>query len=204
MNQAPVILVGAGGHALVLLDALVLSGRQVLGLVDADQARHGSEILGFRVLGDDEVLRRHGPGSVQLVNAVGSVRSMQQRKRIYDTFVGQGHSFASVVHPTATVSQHAVISAGAQVMAGSVIQARARIGENSIINTGATIDHGCQVGAHVHVAPGVTLSGDVTIGDESHIGVGATVVQGVRIGTGCMVTAGAVVVNDLADGRTQR
>lgn len=206
MNALPVIVIGAGGHALVLLDALVESGRKVLGLVDNEASLQGGTLLGFRVLGGDDALGRYDRTSVELVNAIGSasVRRLERRRRVYETFVGQGHAFASVVHPSAVVSRHAVLARGAQVMAGAVVQAQASIGENSIVNTHASIDHGCRIGAHVHIAPGATLSGDVTVGDETHIGVGATVVQRVRIGTRCQLDAGAVAKSNLADGERQR
>jgi sugar O-acyltransferase (sialic acid O-acetyltransferase NeuD family) len=199
MSGAPVILVGAGGHALVLLDALALNGTEILGLVDTESSLKDRKILGFSILGGDEVLRRHAPGSVCLVNAIGSVRSMSQRKQVYERFRREGHAFASVLHPSVTVSRHAVLANGVQIMAGAVVQPCASIGEDTIVNTGATVDHDCRIGAHVHLAPGVTLSGGVHIGDETHIGAGATIIQGVQIGARCTVGAGAVVLRNVAD-----
>jgi UDP-perosamine 4-acetyltransferase len=200
MSDAPVILLGAGGHALVLLDALALSGTRILGLVDTDASLADRKILGFPILGGDEVLRRHAPGSVRLVNAIGSVRSMSQRKLVYEKFRREGHAFASVLHPSVTVSRHAVLANGVQIMAGAVVQPCASIGEDTIVNTGATVDHDCRIGAHVHIAPGATLSGGVHIGDETHIGAGATIIQGVHVGARCTVGAGAVVLTDVAAG----
>jgi len=202
MSGIPVILVGAGGHARVLLDALSLLRAVILGLVDADPALTGRKVLGFEVLGGDEALRQHAPGTVQLVNAIGSARSMARRRSVYESLRQAGHSFAGVVHPGATVSRHAAAAESAQIMAGAIVQACASIGENTIVNTGATVDHDCRIGAHVHLAPGVTLSGDVLVGDETHVGAGATVIQGVRIGARCTVAAGAVVLGDVADGKT--
>jgi len=202
MSDIPVILVGAGGHARVLLDALSLSRAVILGLVDADPALVGRQVLGFEILGGDEALRRHAPGTVRLVNAIGSVSSTGRRRLVYESWRHAGHSFASVFHPSAIVSGHAVPAAAVQIMAGAVVQACATIGENTIVNTGATVDHECKVGAHVHLAPGVTLSGNVQVGDETHVGAGATVIQGVRIGARCTVAAGAVVLGDVADGST--
>ena len=198
--STPLIVVGAGGHARVLLDALALCGAKVIGLVDADASLRNRDVMGIPILGDDEVLRRHAPGSVELVNAIGSVGSMRLRKSVYEKLRGAGHVFASVFHPRATVSPHASFAAGAQIMAGAVVQPGARLGEDTIVNTGATVDHDCVVGAHVHVAPGVTLSGNVSIGAETHVGAGATVIQGVRIGARCTVGAGAVVLHDVRDG----
>jgi len=199
-TELPMILVGAGGHALVLLDALALTRAVVLGLIDTDASAAGRQLLGYEVLGGDEVLRNHAPGTVRLVNAIGSTGSMERRRSVYESLRGAGHSFASVLHPSAVVSQHAVMAIGVQIMAGAVVQARARIGENTIVNTGATVDHDCTIGAHVHAAPGVTLSGNVQVGDETHVGAGATVIQGVRIGARCTVGAGAVVLSNVADG----
>jgi UDP-perosamine 4-acetyltransferase len=202
MSHPALLLIGAGGHARVLLDALLLVGAEVLGLLDADPALAGGKVLGYPVLGGDELLRQRKPGSVALVNAIGSTKSMARRRTLYMQLLAQGHLFASVRHPSAVVSRHAATEDGAQIMAGVVIQAGAHIGENSIVNTGATVDHDCQVGAHVHVAPGVTLSGGVQVGDETHIGCGAAVIQGVRIGARCTVAAGAVVLADVPDGST--
>lgn len=200
--EMPVILIGAGGHALVLLDALVLTRTVVLGLIDTDASATGRQLLGYVVLGGDDVLRNHAPGTVRLVNAIGSVGSMDRRRSVYESLRGAGHAFASVLHPSAIVSRHAVAATGVQIMAGAVVQVRARIGENTIVNTGATVDHDCSIGAHVHLAPGVTLSGNVQVGDETHVGAGATVIQGVRIGARSTVAAGAVVLSDVADGTT--
>jgi len=87
-------------------------------------------------------------------------------------------------------------------MAGAVVQAGCRIGENVIVNTRASIDHDCDIEAHAHVAPGAVLSGCVHVGERAHIGAGATVIQGLTIGAGAIVGAGAVVVDGIPDGVT--
>lgn len=200
----PVILIGAGGHARVLLDALELNGAKVLGLVDADASLANRDVMGYPVLGNDDVLAQYAPGSVELVNAIGSVDSMQRRRSVYENLRRTGHAFASVIHPRATLSRHAQMAAGVQVMAGAVVQPGASLGENTIVNTGATVDHDCRVAAHVHIAPGVTLSGNVQVGEETHVGAGATVIQGVRIGARCLIAAGAVVTDGVRDGASMK
>lgn len=202
MTGAPIILVGAGGHALVLLDALLLSRAEVLGLVDSDPRRAGHKVLGVPVLGGDEVLARHSPQTVQLINAIGSAGRVEQRRSVYERLRSSGYVFARVLHPSAVVSTHAVAAAGIQIMAGALVQTRAVIGENTIVNTGAIVEHECEIGAHCHVAPGATLCGNVRVGEQTHVGAGATVIQGVRIGARCTVAAGAVVLADVAEGET--
>ncbi len=195
----PVFILGAGGHARVLLDCLRLSGVQVLGLLDADPAKHGLEILGTRVLGGEDLLESCDPGTVALVNAVGSVKSMEVRAAVYERFASRGFNFPVVRHPSAVVAEDAAIGAGVHLLAGSVVITGSEIGENTIVNTKASVDHDGRIGAHVHLAPGVTLSGGVRVGERTHIGTGASVVQFVTIGSRCLVAAGAVVVADVPD-----
>lgn len=198
----PVIILGGGGHAKVLIEALRASGVTVLGITDADPAKRGTSVLGVPVLGDDAEVERRAPGSVLLVNGVGSVDRPKARTALFNAFKAKGYSFATVLHPAAVIASDAVLGEGAQVMAGAVIQPGCSIGENVIINTRVSVDHDCSIGPHAHLAPGVTLSGEVHIGSGSHIGTGAVVVQGVRIGSGCLVAAGAVVVADVHEEAT--
>lgn len=200
MKKLPVILIGAGGHAKELLDALDLSGMEVIGLTDLDASRAGQQVGGVPILGGDEALSKHKPKTVWLVNAVGSVGSMSARRAVHEKFSRQGFIFANVIHPAATVSRRAILQPGVQILAGSVVQADATIALNAIVNAGAIVEHDCFVGAHVHLAPGVTLSGAVRVGEATHVGTGATIIQSVQVGRGCTIAAGAVVIGDVPDG----
>jgi len=196
----PVIVLGAGGHAKVLIDALQACSVPVWGILDNDLAKQGGEILGVPVRGTDEKLSDWAPHEVLLVNALGSIEAPLPRANLYQRMRARGYSFLSVVHPSAVVSPHARLGEGVQIMAGAVVQAGARLGDDSLVNTGARIDHDCVLDEHVHVAPGVTLSGEVTVGGHTHIGTGATVIQGIHIGSRCLVAAGAVVIHHVPDG----
>jgi sugar O-acyltransferase (sialic acid O-acetyltransferase NeuD family) len=200
LNQLPCVLIGAGDHARVLLDCLGRLGMTVLGCVDADSTLDGTTVGGAKVLGQDSVIADYAVGSIALVNAIGSTRSVERRRSVYAAFKGRGHAFLTVVHPSATVGASVELGEGVQVMAGAVLQAGTRIGANSIVNTGSIVDHSCVVGAHVHLAPGCVLSGGITIGEQTHIGTAAAVIQGVKIGSHCLVAAGAVVIDDVPDG----
>ncbi|MEI7818263.1 MAG: acetyltransferase [Desulfuromonadales bacterium] len=203
MNM-PVIILGAGGHAKVLIDSLLTASAVIVGIVDPDPALIGVKILSVPVLGGDDVVNEFPNAEILLVNALGSIGLPIKRKQLFDKFRGIGYKFVKVVHPSAIVASDVVLGAGAQVMAGAVIQTGSRIGINSIINTRASVDHDCIIGDHVHISPGVTISGGVTVGACSHIGTGASVIQGISIGNGCLVAAGAVVTKDISDGEKVR
>ncbi|AMV71855.1 acetyltransferase [Desulfuromonas carbonis] len=196
----PVIILGAGGHAKVLIGAMLATSAVIKGVVDSNTALVGSRILGVPVLGGDDVVAEFNPSQIRLVNGVGSIGLPVLRQRLYERFKILGYDFATVVHPSAVVASDVVIGEGAQVMAGTVIQPGSQIGCNTIINTRASVDHDCIISDHVHISPGVTFSGGVDVGAGSHIGTGATLIQGVSIGRGCLVSAGAVVVKDISAG----
>jgi sugar O-acyltransferase (sialic acid O-acetyltransferase NeuD family) len=198
----PVVVVGAGGHGVVVAAALRAAGCEVIGFVDSDPAKRGATHGNLSVLGDDAVLRRYSPGAVQLANGIGSTRSTARRRDVFVRFTSEGWSFVTVVHPKAVVSEWARLEAGAQVMAGAVVQPGAVIGVNAIVNTAAVVDHDCVIEAHCHIAPGATLSGGVHVGEMSHVGTGATIIEGRRLGAGTLVGAGAVVVRDSRAGET--
>jgi UDP-perosamine 4-acetyltransferase len=195
----PVLIIGGGGHAKVLIEALKLRSTTILGIIDADSTRVGTEVSGIRIIGDDSVLSGYKAEKVLLVNGIGSVKVPKTRSSVFEKFRVQGFSFATVIHPSAVVATDAVLGEGVQIMAGAVIQPGSDIGANTIVNTNASVDHDCVIGNHVHLSPGVTLSGEVHIGSTVHIGTGATVIQGVKIGNNSLVGAGSVVVHDVSN-----
>lgn len=198
----PVIVVGSGGHAAVVADALIESDVPVIGFVDNDPARHGAVLCGLPVLGSESVLDGHTPDAVSLANGIGGVSPEGPRRPVQTRLESRGWNFVMVRHPSATVSRFAVIGPSAQLLAGCIVQANANIGTGAIVNTGAVVEHDVKLGDFVHLAPRAVLCGAAVVGDGSHIGAGAVVRQRVRLGARTMVGAGAVVVADFAGDST--
>lgn len=197
-----VIILGCGGHAKVLIEALRCMQVPVAGIVDVNPALKGSAFCGVTVLGSDDDLLEYPPETVLLVNGVGSVRQPQRRSALFEELRRKGYRFQTVVHPSAVVASDARLGEGAQIMAGVVVQPGVSVGENVILNTRASVDHDCVIGDHAHIAPGVTLSGAVSVGRGTHLGTGATVIQGISIGSCSLVAAGSLVIRDVPDGVT--
>ncbi|MFH1070333.1 MAG: acetyltransferase [Candidatus Glassbacteria bacterium] len=201
MIDKPVILLGAGGHARVLVDLLRKTGTVMAAVsVGNSGEADGNRFQGLEMMLDSDLPGRFGPDEVYLVNGLGSTGKNDRRQELFAHFKDLGFEFATLLHPSAIVAADVVPGEGSQIMAGVVVQAGCRIGKNSILNTACSVDHDCRLGDHVHIAPGATLCGEVVIGDGTLIGAGATVIQGIKVGTGCLVAAGAVVVRDLPDG----
>jgi sugar O-acyltransferase (sialic acid O-acetyltransferase NeuD family) len=193
--------IGAGGHAKVLLEALLAQGDvEVVGLLDSDPELKGSKVLGVPVLGGDELLEQlHKDGVRHAFMGVGGIGDNSMRSRLFEWVKKSGFELISVRHATAVVSPSSHIGEGTCLCPGAIVGAGARLGLNVIVNTGAIVEHDCDLGDHVHVASGAVLAGGVSVGAGAHIGAGATVRQGVRIGRNAIVAMGAAVVDDVPD-----
>lgn len=191
------VIIGGGGHALSIADAL--SQRQ-LPLLGYTAPQNGGDLLpGVRWLGDDVALSALDTDKLRLVNGIGSSgRGMTQRRNAYLRLRDAGLRFAEVRHPSAYLSPLLTqLGPAHQVLAGAMVNAGVRCGENVLINSGAVVEHGCTLGSHCHVASGAVLCGNVTLGDAVHVGAGATVIQGLTIGSGAVIAAGAVITQDV-------
>lgn len=188
-SNAPVSVLGGGGHAKVVVAALQAAGHTVEAIFDDDPAQAGRDVLGVTVAGPIEAFARV-PGP-----AVLGIGSNAVRKRLAERFPDV--PWISLVHPRAWVHESAVLGAGSVVMAGAVVQPDTVIGPHAIINTGATVDHECELGAYVHVAPGCHLAGNVCAGEGAFLGIGSACIPGVNVGAWAQIGAGAVVIRDV-------
>jgi sugar O-acyltransferase (sialic acid O-acetyltransferase NeuD family) len=183
-----VVVVGAGGHAKVLISTLAACGLSVAAVVDDDDTKWGTEVQGTRV---GRIEREIGGRGI-----VGIGDNAQRREMARSLSL----QWQTVVHPSAYVHPSAKLGRGTVVFAGAVVQPDAVIGDHVIVNTGATVDHDCVVGDYAHLAPGVHLAGSVHVGTGAFLGIGSVVSPGVRIGRWATLGAGAVAIRDVADG----
>lgn len=197
--KKPIIILGAGGHASVLIDTLYANEEEIIGILTPEVIE---DWCGIPIIGDDEKVKEYSSDQVLLVNSIGSVKNPTLRAKVYRSFKNKGYKFANVIHPSAVISSSIKLSEGTQIMAGAIIQPGVQIGENVIVNTKASIDHDCVIGNNVHIAPGATISGGVEIGDNVHIGTGAVIIQNIRIEENSVVGAGAVVIRNVHLGET--
>jgi sugar O-acyltransferase (sialic acid O-acetyltransferase NeuD family) len=195
----PLVLFGAGGHAVVIQELVRLLGTHEVAAVVVDEKYlttcrpEFSKALKFTA-NEIPALRKKG-----FKYGFAAVGDNEARVLAGELFEKAGFDRPTLVHPTAIVSPSARIGAGVAILAGAHLGAASSVGDEVILNSGASVDHDCVVGAGVHVCPGATVAGKVKIGAKAWIGVGATVSDLMRIGANCLVGAGSVVVRDLPE-----
>lgn len=192
-NSDPVALLGYSGHAWVVCEAIIASGRLPVGYYDLGPKQSNPFKLAY--LGTDGDITRHGIPNVSFFTAIGD---NTLRRTLTQRLIEGGISLSeAVVHPAATVVPSARVGAAVLVAVRATVGTFAEVEVGAIINTGALVDHECRVGPYAHIAPGAILTGNVTVEEGAFIGAGAVVLPGVKIGKDAIVGAGSVVLRDV-------
>lgn len=201
METYACVILGAGGHARVLIEALRAQGEEgPIAALDIDQEIWGATILGVPVLGGDHLLPElKAAGAGRFAVGLGAVKNNMPRRGLFLQALALGLEPVTVIHPAAWVSPSAELAPGCQIMAGAIVHASARLGSNVVVNTRAVVEHDCIVGEHAHVASGAVVCSGCKLGEGVHIGAGAVVRQVLSIGNWAVVGAGAAVVKDVSD-----
>jgi sugar O-acyltransferase (sialic acid O-acetyltransferase NeuD family) len=199
VSARDVVLVGGGGHARVVAEAIRSRPElfRLLGFVDPSPCAETARRLSLPRLGDDGWL--HAAPAMLVALGVGDVGAPTRRLGAVAS-VGAGREWATIVHAQAWVSPTAMLSAGAVVMAGAAVQSGAQLHAHSLVNTGAIVEHDAVLGQHAQLGPRAAVGGGVVIGARTFVGLGAAIRDHVTLGDDVVVAMGAVVVGDLARG----
>lgn len=183
-----VTLYGASGHAKVVIAILEQNATAVALIIDDNP--NVTQIMGKTVVASSQVALDN------LEEVIIAIGNNKVRKLLSEQL---SVSFATAIHPNATIAKGTAIGAGTVVMAGVVINPESVIGKHCIINTSAVIEHEVRIEDFVHICPRVALAGNVTVGEGTQVGIGAVVIQGITIGKWVMIGAGAVVISNIPD-----
>ncbi len=184
MSGDTFLLVGAGGHAKAIVEAL--ESHALMAYVDSAAAPW---LAAQRIDGDEIALQSAEP--TNFVLGVGGVTpdALKRRFLLFERYLASGRAAPPISHPAARVSASAQIEEGAIILAGAIVQPGAVVGRADIVNTGAIVEHDSQLGAGSHLAPRAVLLGGVTVGRCVMIGAGAIVLPQCEIGDGALVAA---------------
>jgi sugar O-acyltransferase (sialic acid O-acetyltransferase NeuD family) len=198
MSLIPLVLVGGGGHASDVLQAIEV----------CNAAAPTYTVVG--ILADTEVDGRRFVGrGVEHIGTVGDVASIDARyvlclgwpwgrEALAARLAGVAEPAAPIVHPSADVGIGVELGLGSVVLGQAHLSPMVRLGRHSLVSYTASIGHDAKFGDTASVMPGANVSGDVLAGHGVLVGTGASVNEGLRLGNRSRVGAGAVVVADVA------
>lgn len=163
------LILGAGGHGKVVKEvalAMKNASEKVYDRVDFLDDNSG-EAIG-RI--SEAVLYKN-----QYDEAFCGIGNNQFRKNILEKLAVLGYKIPVLIHPTAYVSNTAIIEKGTVVEPKAIVNANTTVGSGSIISVGAIVDH------------------NVIIGDYCHINAGAICKAGSKLEACIKLEAGEVV-----------
>ncbi len=192
------VLIGASGHGKVCAEI-------------AEMSREFDEIV---FLDDDEGLHKCGKYSVEgtsediakfIDNNTSffvSIGNCSHRRRIQEMIESMGGRLTKLIHPSAVISDEAMVGDGCVVMPGAIINTGSVLGRGVIVNTSGSVDHDCKIGDYDHIAVGTHICGSVNVDSDTWIGAGAVIINNVTVCSHCLIGAGAVVVDDIYESGT--
>ena len=191
-----IVIIGAGGFgrevAWLIEDINKVNNEwNIVGFVDDNKSIQGTEINGYKVVGDIDWLEKQ---EVFVVNAIGDPVI---KKKVMDKLDGSKNKYPVLIHPSVICSDRVSFGEGSIICAGNIITVNVEIGKHVIINLDCTIGHDANIGDYSTVLPSVNVSGFVKTEECVSVGTGSAIIQGVNIGRNTVVGAGAVVVKDL-------
>ena len=188
-----ILLIGDGGHSKSVIDVLEQESLfKIAGIVGTSKSI-GSNVLGYKVIGDDSDIDRFSKIYQYAIVAVGQIHSPETRIKIFSLLMKSGFVLPSIISPRSYVSKHAIIGSGSIIMHDAIVNANAVIGDNCIINSKALIEHDSIIHNHCHISTSATINGNVIVGEGSFIGSGAVTNNSIVIKNNSFFKAGALV-----------
>ena len=191
-----IVIIGAGGfgrEVAWLIEDLnkVNEEWNIIGFVDDNESIQGTDINGYKVVGNIEWLKN------QKLNVVNAIGDPIVKKRVIERLINSENIYPILIHPSVIYSRQVSFGEGSIVCAANIITTNIEIGKHVIINLDCTIGHDAVLGNYTTVLPSVNISGFVETAECVSIGTGSAVIQGVKIGVNTVIGAGSVVVKDL-------
>jgi len=187
-----IVLIGGGGHCISAIDIIENENKfNILGILDSNIKENN--ILGYKILGGDNLIPELVNKDTYFLITVGQIKSYSTRKKIAKILIENKAKLATIISTLAYVSKHATVGEGSIIMNGAVVNAKSTIGKNCIINTKSNVEHGVSIGDFCHLSTCAVVNGDSVIGNGTFIGSNATISNEVSIKENSIISAGKFI-----------
>lgn len=191
-----IIIVGAGGFGRELLQWIKDINRvtltwEIIGFIDDNPRALDGVECDYGIVGSiKEWQPKEGE---EFALALGS---SELKRKIASELKAKGAVFATIIHPTAMLSEFAHHGEGLIMFPNSKLSCNSTagdhvtilsslighdttIGDYSVISGGCNIVRNVHIGADVFVAAGVCIAQDITIGKGAYLGLGSVILKDV-------------------------
>lgn len=193
-----ICIIGTGGFAREVL-TYVIDVFDLYGIIytnkicflEKDELCSEEKIMGFEVIPESSF----DPQQHVVIIGVGDPLV---RKKIVEKYPSNTE-YASLIHPTAIVTNWVKLGEGAVICPGVVLTCNINIGKHTHLNLNTTIGHDCNIGDYFTTAPAVNISGNCEIGDCVYFGTNSAIKQGITVANNVTIGMGAVVTKNIVE-----
>lgn len=192
-DAQPLLIFPYNGNGIEALDCIG-SAYRFIGFVEDTPEKRGIDPNGHPVLGKNAFIRFP---DARVLAIPGSHHSYRSRKETIQSLGIAEQRFATVIHPSASVSPLASIGCNVLIMAGVVITSNALIGSHTCILPNTVIHHDVVVGDWVLIGSNVTIAGNTIVEENGYIGSDSSVINDSLVSSGALIGPGSNVINSV-------
>ena len=166
-----------------------------------DEEPIGTDINGFPVLSRvaDVYKKYKDDKEVKFIFQLYDIQSMQKTIDLKDSLGIPLERYCTFIHPSCMIARSASIGIGTVILAHSVVNPKAKVGQFNSFMSGVTIGHDAVVGNYNLVATQAIVA-NIVMGDRNFIGINTTTNNKITIGDDCMIGMASNVVKDIPSG----
>lgn len=190
-------VLGVGDNTAVYIDLLESLGFDIEGISHFSDERLGEHYMGHTInTTTHDLLARKDLSDYNFALSMGSNKI---RVELAKDIRSRGGNLPILIHPSAVVSAHAMLSCGVVIHSNSSVQANSCIKSDSVVSANSVIVHGATIGQGCYIAAGSIVGADVCLENNVFIGLGSVITSKKvkRIVSNTIVGSGSVVINSV-------
>lgn len=156
-------------------------------------------ICGYPVLGKCSAVARFLKEDFYFSFAIHPIEHGMVRVDLFESLGIPDDRLATIVHPSAFVSNNAVIGPGSFVMANCYIGPQTTLEKSVFVMANCVVGHNDYIAAFCHISAGAVISSYVKMGYASDICLAASVLEKVSIGNCSVIGAKALLTKNVGD-----
>lgn len=193
------VVLGSGNADIVRLIEDINSEKKqynFLGFLEEDPTLIGNNILGYEIIGNDDLLKTKFSQCAVVNNVMFNTII---HKKVFEKIKRYKISKTpSLIHPSVTY-KYSTIGLGNIVYENVNIATGVNIGHSNILYPGTNLGHECIIGNYNLLALNSIIGARTIIGNENVFGNSSTISLGLKIGDNNMIGVGSTVIKNVSN-----